>query len=61
MKEKEIEESFTLGCIFYSPIFISFGLGLILSRVLGWNSGFFYVGLGFTLLIIGIIKNVSNS
>lgn len=41
--------------IFYAPIFIAFGMGLYLSKVLTHTDGFYYMAIGFVMLIIGII------
>lgn len=41
--------------IFYGPIFIAFGLGLYLSSVFPYTDGFYYMAIGFIVLIIGII------
>jgi len=41
--------------IFYGPIFIAFGLGLFLSKVLPHTEGLYYMGIGFVVFIMGII------
>ena len=41
--------------LFYGPIFIAFGLGLHLSKVLPHTDGFYYLAIGFILLIIVVI------
>jgi len=41
--------------IFYGPIFIAFGLGLYLSKVLPHTDGFYYMAIGFVILTIGVI------
>ena len=41
--------------IFYGPIFIAFGLGLFLSKVLPYKEGIYYMVIGFIVVIMGIL------
>ncbi len=41
--------------LFYGPIFIAFGLGLYLSKNLPHTDGFYYMAIGFIVLIIAVL------
>lgn len=46
----------TLGMLFYAPLFIALGIGLKLGEKIGTEvNGFYFIGLGFILLIIAVI------
>ncbi len=41
--------------IFYGVIFIAFSLGIILEKAIEFPSGYVYLGVGFGLLICGVL------
>ena len=52
-----------LWFLFYGIIFVSFGAGVFLTQLIGEKiqSGLIYLGIGFILLIIGVLNKRHNS